>query len=49
MPFKSAFYNTLEAIARSNSCKWGFIIYRTTYDDQTAWDNYLSHMKAVAI
>lgn len=29
--------------------RWGFVIYRTTYDDDAAWERYLEALKLAAL
>jgi hypothetical protein len=40
MPLPSAHRNILDGLAKLNHDKWGFVIYRCTYQDDQAWDRF---------
>lgn len=41
--------NTAFSMKRARFHRWGFVIYRTTYGDDEAWDRYLRALKVTAL
>lgn len=39
---------TAYGMKRSGFHRWGFVIYRTTYDDDAAWERYVGVLKRTA-
>ncbi|KAJ0269100.1 hypothetical protein Brms1b_011242 [Colletotrichum noveboracense] len=39
---------TAYGMKRSGFHRWGFVIYRTTYDDDAAWERYVEVLKRIA-
>jgi hypothetical protein len=37
----SGFANTISSLFRSGHHKWGFLVYRTSYDDDEAWQRFM--------
>ena len=44
----SGYANTILSLFRSGHPKWGFLIYRTTYDDDDAWNRFMDVFTRIA-